>query len=295
MKTANIAIVGRTNVGKSTLMNALIGEKVAIVSDKPQTTRSQIIGIYNDDDYQIVFIDTPGLHDPKNKLGNHMMKATNEALDDVDAVLLVAECRMPGKTELNLIEKLKKTELPIILVLNKIDLIGRDEILSVISRYSELCEFTSIVPISARQSDGVKIVFDEIVKFAENGEPVFPDDIATNMSMRDLTSEIIREKFLNLLRDEIPHGIAVDIVAFRETQTKAGEPLCDIAVDIICEREAHKGIIIGKGGDMLKQAVSAARHDLEEMFDTKVFLQCFVKVRENWRDNEELIKSFGFQ
>lgn len=294
MKISNIALLGRANVGKSTLMNALIGEKVAIVSNKPQTTRGRITGIYTDSERQIVFYDTPGLHEPKSKLGGHMIKAATGTLDDVDAVLLVVECRKPGKTEIQLCERLRTMDIPTVLVINKVDLIEKDLILKVISDYASIMDFKTIIPISAKTGDGVSLVFDELKKFGEEGDPLFPDDIATTMTMRELTSELIREKFLRNLRDEIPHGIAVEIVDFKETETKYGEPISEIAADIICERSAHKAIIIGKNGEMLKNSVTAARTELEDMFGQKVFLKCFVKVRENWRDDENMLKDLGF-
>ena len=293
MKSGFVAIVGRANVGKSTLMNALVGEKIAIVSDKPQTTRGRVVGIYNDENAQIVFIDTPGIHQPKSKLGEHMVKAANDSVKDVDAVLLVAECRKPGKTEINICGRLKNMDVPVILVLNKVDITPKKDVAEAILEYSKVYDFASIVPISAKMNDGVQIVMDELSKFIGEGDLFYPTDIATDMDMRTLTQEIIREKFLRCLYDEIPHGIAVETVMFKDSETTKGEPISNITVNIICEREQHKGIIIGKGGETLKRAVSEARKDLEDMFGTKVFLQCFVKVREGWRDNESLIRSYG--
>jgi GTP-binding protein Era len=294
MIISHIALIGRANVGKSTLMNALIGEKIAIVSDKPQTTRGRITGIFTDSERQIIFYDTPGIHTPKNKLDGHMIKAATGALEDVDAVLLVVEPRNPGKSEINICERIKNMSIPAILIINKIDTVEKDALFSVISRYSDLMQFDSVIPISAKTGDGVDIVFNEIKQYGIEGEQIFPDDIATSMTMRELASEIIREKFLLNLRDEIPHGIAVDIVEFKSAKTNSGEPISNISVDIICEKSAHKAIIIGKNGDMLKRCVSAARQDLEEMFGEKVFLQCFVKVRENWRDDDSILNNLGF-
>lgn len=293
MKSGFAAIMGRANVGKSTLMNALVGEKIAIVSDKPQTTRGRVIGIYNSDEMQIVFIDTPGIHQPKNALGKYMVKAANDAATGVDVILLVAECRGAGKTEVQLCERLKNSGTPVILVLNKVDITPKKDVAEAIIQYSNLFDFASIIPISAKTGDGVEIVMKELSTFIGDGELYYPTDIATDMDMRTLTQEIIREKFLNCLHDEIPHGIAVETVLFKDAETTKGEPIANITVNIICEREQHKGIIIGKGGQTLKNAVSLARKELEEMFGTKVFLQCFVKVREGWRDNENLIKSYG--
>ncbi|MBQ6051832.1 MAG: GTPase Era [Clostridia bacterium] len=294
MIISSIALVGRANVGKSTLMNALVGEKIAIVSNKPQTTRGRITGIYTDNSRQIVFYDTPGIHEPKNKLGGHMVKAATGTLNDVDAVILVVEPRKPGKTEIKLCERLKGIDIPTLLVINKIDTVDKDAILSVISSYSVLMDFDSVIPVSAKTGDGVDLVLSEIKKYGEDGDPLFPDDIATTMTMRELASEIIREKFLLNLRDEIPHGIAVDIVEFKSQETTKGEPISEISADIICERNAHKSIIIGKNGEMLKKCVSAARIDMERLFDEKVFLKCFVKVRENWRDDDKILNDLGF-
>ena len=294
MIISNIALIGRANVGKSTLLNALVGEKIAIVSNKPQTTRGRITGIYTDSERQIVFYDTPGLHNPKNKLGGHMIKAATEALNDVDAALLVVEPRLPGSTEIKLCERLKSGKLPSILIINKIDLVQKDSLLSVISAYSDLFAFDSVIPISAKNGDGIDLVFSEIKKYGTESDPLFPDDIATTMTMRELASEMIREKFLIHLRDEIPHGIAVDIVDFKSTETTKGEPISEINADIICERKAHKAIIIGKDGEMLKLCVSEARRDIEDIFGEKVFLKCFVKVREDWRDDENIITNLGF-
>ena len=294
MIISNIALVGRANVGKSTLMNALVGEKIAIVSNKPQTTRGRITGIYTDSERQIIFYDTPGIHNPRNKLGGHMIKAATETLNDVDAALLVVEPKKPGKSEIKLCEKLKSSKISTILIINKIDLVSKDSILSVISDYSQVLHFDAVIPISAKNNDGVDLVFSEIKKYGTESDPIFPDDISTTMTMRELTSEMIREKFLIHLRDEIPHGIAVDIVDFKETETTKGEPISEISADIICERKAHKAIIIGKNGEMLKLCVSEARRDLENMFGEKVFLKCFVKVREDWRDDENMITNLGF-
>lgn len=294
MIVSNIALIGRANVGKSTLMNTLVGEKIAIVSDKPQTTRGKITGIYTDAERQIVFFDTPGIHNPKNKLGGHMIKAATETLTDVDAALLVVEPKMPGSTEIKLCERLKASKIPTLLIINKIDLVPKDSILSVIAAYSPLLKFDSIIPVSAKNIDGVDIVFSAIKEYGTESDPLFPDDIATTMTMRELASEIIREKFLIHLRDEIPHGIAVEIVKFKSTETTKGEPISEISADIICEKKAHKAIIIGKNGNMLKMCVSEARIELEEMFGEKVFLECFVKVREKWRDDESMITNLGF-
>lgn len=294
MKTEFVSIMGRANVGKSTLLNAIVGEKIAIVSDKPQTTRNRIVGIYNTDDAQLVFIDTPGIHAPKNKLGEHMMKEAYTAMEDVNAAVVVVECKMPKNVEINLIKRLNDEGTPIVLVINKIDLVKKEEIMKVITAYAEIFEYAAVVPISAMRKDGVGIVIDELMKFAGDDDVrYYPDDIATDQTVRQMASEMIREKILRHMYDEVPHGIAVEPVVFRERSNKAGEEVTDIVMNIICEREAHKGMIIGKGGQMLKMLATEAREDMEDLLGTKVNLQCFVKVKENWRDNEKIIAELG--
>ena len=291
MKTAFVSIIGRTNVGKSTLLNAILGEKISIISDKPQTTRSRIVGVYNAEDVQIAFLDTPGFHRPENKLGARMIEVAEESIGDVDIILFVAECRAPGSMERDVIKKIQSSGLPCILVLNKIDKIRKDEILKVISAYAELHEFDSIVPISALQRDGVKIVLDEILKHVEESPVVYyPTDAATDRSERYLASELVREKLLRNLRDEVPHGTAVETVLFKDREDGN---LTEIYVNIICERESHKGIIIGKQGAMLKKIATEARSEIENMLGRKVYLECRVKVKEDWRNNESLINEYN--
>ncbi|MBQ1272398.1 MAG: GTPase Era [Clostridia bacterium] len=291
MKTAFVSIIGRTNVGKSTLLNAILGEKISIISDKPQTTRSRIVGVYNGDDVQIAFLDTPGFHRPENKLGARMIEVAEESIGDVDLVLFVAECRTPGSMERDVIKKIQASGLPCILVLNKIDKIRKDEILKVISAYAELNEFDSIVPISALQRDGVKIVLDEILKHVEES-PVayYPTDAATDRSERYLAGELVREKLLRNLREEVPHGTAVETVLFKDREDGN---LTEIYVNIICERDSHKGIIIGKQGAMLKKIATEARSEIENMLGRKVYLECRVKVKEDWRNNDNLINEYN--
>jgi GTP-binding protein Era len=290
MRTAYISIVGRANVGKSTLLNAIIGEKISIVSNKPQTTRNRITGIYNRDDMQLVFVDTPGMHTPHNKLGEHMVKAAKEAMDDVDAAILVVECKPPRTTEKRIIERLNAEGTPTVLVINKIDRVKKSEIIKTIEEYSKLGEFASIVPISALKKDGVKIVLDEIMPFTnEDGVQYYPDDIDTDQTVRQMASELVREKILRNMHDEIPHGIAVEPLVFKDRENKNGEPVTDIVLNIICEKESHKGMLIGKAGSMLKKTASEARADIEKLLGNKVNLQCYVKVKENWRDSEKII------
>lgn len=291
MKTAFVSIIGRTNVGKSTLLNAILGEKISIISDKPQTTRSRIVGVYNAKDVQIAFLDTPGFHRPENKLGTKMIEVAEESIGDVDLILFVAECRAPGSMERDVIKKIQASGLPCVLVLNKIDKIRKDEILKVISSYAELYEFDSIVPISALQQDGVKIVLDEILKHVEESSVVYyPTDAATDRSERYLASELVREKLLRNLREEVPHGTAVETVLFKDREDGK---LTEIYVNIICERESHKGIIIGKQGTMLKKIATEARSEIENLLDRKVYLECRVKVKEDWRNNDTLINEYN--
>lgn len=291
MKTAFVSIIGRTNVGKSTLLNAILGEKISIISDKPQTTRSRIVGVYNQDDVQIAFLDTPGFHRPENKLGARMIEVAEESMGDVDLLLFVAECRTPGVTEQEIIRRVKNSGLPCILVLNKIDKVRKDDILKVIAAYAEAHEFDSIIPISALQRDGVKIVLDEILKHTTQS-PIayYPTDAATDRSERYLAGELVREKLLRNLREEVPHGTAVETVLFRDREDGH---LTEIYVNIICERESHKGIIIGKQGTMLKKIATEARSEIENLLGRKVYLECRVKVREDWRNNESLINEYN--
>lgn len=290
MKTAFIAIVGRANVGKSTLLNSIVGQKVAIVSDKPQTTRNRITGIYNSDQVQFVFVDTPGLHKPRNKLGERMIREVSEALDGIDAVLMVIEPRRPGSAETRLIEKLSVAQVPVILVINKVDINSKADVAQAIDAYSKLFDFASIVPVSALESDGVDIILDELMPFAEEcDEPFYPDDIPTSQTVRQMVCEIMREKILLNMYDEVPHGVAVEVVSFSERQSRDGSPVTDISVDIMCERDSHKSMIIGKSGEKLKKIASQARADIEQLVGMRVNLKCFVKVRENWRNNDRII------
>ena len=291
MKTAFVSIIGRTNVGKSTLLNAILGEKISIISDKPQTTRTRIVGVYNEKDVQIAFLDTPGFHRPENKLGAKMIEVAEESIGDVDLILFVAECRTPGSTEREVLRRVQQSGLPCILVLNKIDKVRKDEILNVIAAYAALHEFDSVVPISALQQDGVKIVLEEILKHTEES-PVtyYPTDSATDRSERYLASELVREKLLRNLREEVPHGTAVETVLFRDREDGN---LTELYVNIICERESHKGIIIGKQGSMLKKIATEARSEIENLLGRKVYLECRVKVKEDWRNNESLIEEYN--
>lgn len=289
-KTGFIAIVGRPNVGKSTLLNALLGEKIAIISKKPQTTRNRITGILTKGDTQFVFLDTPGMHNPKTKLGDYMVKAVSGAIGDVDAAILVVESGTnPTAIETGLVEKFKKLDMPALLVINKIDKSNPQKVAETIKVYSEMYEFSSIIPISALNNDGVDIVLDEADKFMQEGVWFFPEDAVTDQPERQIVAEIIREKILRTLDDEIPHGTAVVIEAFEEKPK-----LLKIRAEIFCEKASHKGIIIGKNGACLKTIGSYAREDMEKFFGTKVFLDLWVKVKENWRDSNFNLNNFGF-
>jgi GTP-binding protein Era len=292
-KSAFIAIVGRPNVGKSSLLNAMIGQKVAIVSDKPQTTRTRIMGVLTREEYQLVFIDTPGLLKPHNQLGEYMVKSVSESVAGVDACLLVVEAgKKIAPADLELIKKFKALSLPAVLAINKIDLIPDKSILMAqIAELSQLYDFSAVVPISALDGNGVKDLTTELEKLAEPCGHFFEEDTLTDQPERVMAAEIIREKMLRLLDEEIPHGTAVEIVSFTENEEKG---LVKISVNIYCEKESHKGIIIGKQGAMLKKIGTYAREDLEVLLDCKVFLECWVKVKENWRDSNYILKDLGY-
>ena len=293
-KSCFVAIVGKPNVGKSSLINALVGEKIAIVSDKPQTTRTRITAVSTCGNTQYVFLDTPGLHKAKNKLGEYMVKTVDESVADVDAAVLVTDMSSEIFTaEKALIESLKKSKIPTILLINKIDTVAnKEEILARIAAFSALHDFDAVIPVSVLQNDGLDILMNELSAFAAEAPHFFPDDALTDQPERVIVAEIIREKILNLMRDEIPHGIAVVIDQMKE---RPGSDLLDIYATIICERESHKGMIIGKGGAMLKKIATLAREDAESFLNTKINLQCWVKVKEDWRNKEQIIKQFGFQ
>lgn len=289
-----ITIVGRANAGKSSLLNALTGEKIAAVSSKPQTTRTRITGIVTRDETQYVFMDTPGVHKAKTKLGEHMNKAVKDSVADVDLILMVADVtKKIGENELNIIKSFRKRD-NVVLILNKIDLVkNKEEIAVKIAEFIPLYDFKAVVPISVLERDGVDIVWEEVEKYAVEGPHYFPDDKFTDQPERVLAGEIIREKILNLMNEEIPHGIAVTIEKMEERVNKNGEDILDISAVLYCERESHKGMIIGKGGAMLKKIGQLAREDLENFFEIKVNLQCWVKVKEDWRNKEGLIRNFG--
>lgn len=291
-KTAFIAIVGRPNVGKSSILNNLLGQKVAIVSSKPQTTRTKIMGVLTEGDTQLVFTDTPGFHKPKTKLGEKMIKAVDDSIGGVDSCLFVTEARGEIRdSELELLKKLKSERIPVVLAINKIDMISdKQEIMERILELTKLLDFDAVVPVSARENDGMDELKGELFKLAAPSEFFFPEDTLTDQPERVLAAEMIREKLLHKLSDEIPHGIAVSIEKMKEREDK---PIIDIEATVYCERESHKGIVIGKKGAMLKEISTNARHELEQFFDCKINLQCWVKVKEDWRNREGLIHNFG--
>lgn len=293
-KTAFIAIVGKANVGKSSILNHLLGSKIAIVSNKPQTTRTRIMGVLTTaDDIQLVFTDTPGFHRPKTKLGEKMVKAVSDSISGVDACLLVCEAQDGelNAAELALLEKIQKAKIPALLAINKIDMLkNKADLMARIAYLSSLANFESVIPVSATNGDGMDALLQELKNQAYAGAHFFPDDTLTDQPERVLAAEIIREKMLRLLDKEIPHGAAVSIEKMRE---RDDAPILDVEAIIYCERETHKGIIIGKGGLMLKKISTYARQDMEQFFDCKVNLHCWVKVKEDWRNREGLIHNFG--
>ncbi len=290
-KTAMITIAGRPNVGKSTLMNALIGEKIAIVSNKPQTTRNRIAGILTRGETQYVFMDTPGFHKPRTKLGDYMVNVTKDSIADVDMTILVVE-PIPnvGQQEQVLIEQLAAKKCPVVLLINKIDTVEKDVLLSVIAAYSEAGTFQAIIPICAKNGDGLDELLAECEKVASPSPFLFPEDMTTDQPERQVMAEIIREKLLWCLDREVPHGTAVEITTFSERDNG----IIDIDATIYCEKASHKGIIIGKQGSMLKKISSMARADCERFMGTKVYLTTWVKVKENWRDSDFLVRNFGY-
>ena len=290
-KTAMITSAGRPNVGKSTLTNYLVGEKIAIVSNKPQTTRNRICGIVTREDTQFVFVDTPGYHKPRTKLGDYMVNVAKSSIADVDLTILVVEpIPSVGPQEQGLIEQLQASKCPAILAINKIDTIEKEKLLEVIAVYSQAAQFKAIIPISAKTGDGVESLLSECEKYAIESPFLFPEDSTTDQPEMQVMAEIIREKLLWCLDREIPHGTAVEVTKFSERDSG----VIDIDATIYCEKASHKGIIIGKGGEMLKKISSMARTDCEKFMGTKVYLTTWVKVKENWRDSDFLVRNFGY-
>ena len=290
MKSGFVSIIGKPNAGKSTLLNSIMGEKIAAVSDKPQTTRNAISGIYTDKNIQIVFMDTPGIHKPKNKLGEFMAKEIDGAMNSVDAAVLVVDCTERCDANDEIINNLSGSNMPVFLAINKIDLIDKDELLKVIASYSTKMDFKAFIPISALENDGVNVLMDELKNTLEDGPMYFPEDMLTDQPEKQIMAEFIREKALWCLDKEVPHGIAVEIVSFKE----GDNGILNISATIYCEKKSHKGIIIGKGGQMLKRIGQMSRKEAENFFGTKVFLELWVKIKEDWRNSDIMLKNFGF-
>ena len=289
-KSGFATLIGRPNVGKSTLMNALIGQKIAITSNRPQTTRNRIQTVYTSEEGQIVFLDTPGIHKAKNKLGNYMVGVAERTMSEVDVIVwLVEPSDYIGAGEQHIIEQLKKTNTPVILVINKIDTVKKELLLTFIDVYRKQYDFAEIVPVSALKKDGLEILIECIMKYLPYGEPFYDEDTVTDQPMRQIVAELIREKALKCLEEEVPHGIAVTI-----EMMKFKKHIVDIEATIVCERESHKGIVIGKQGSMLKKIGSMARPDIEDLVESQVNLKLWVKVKKDWRDSDYLLKNFGY-
>lgn len=292
IKTGMFTIAGRPNVGKSTLINALVGEKIAIVSDKPQTTRTRILGVVNRGDTQFVFADTPGFHKPRSRLGDYMMKVVRESVADVDAVILAVEpTDRVGTPEELLLERIRESGLPVVLAINKIDTVKKTDLLKVIEAYRKAYSFAAVVPISARTGDGLEELLEELRSFTADGPQLFPDGMTSDQPEKQIVAEIVREKLLLCLDREVPHGTAVEVTRFSERETG----IIDLEVTIYCEKASHKGIIIGKNGAMLRTVGTMAREEIEKFMGTKVFLETWVKVKENWRDSQAQIRNFGYE
>ena len=287
-----VALIGRPNVGKSTLMNCLIGEKIAITSHKPQTTRNKITAILTKDDFQCVFLDTPGMHKPKSKLGEYMQRSAETTFREVDLVLMLIEptTEIPAMDSY-VLERIRGVKTPVVLVINKIDTVERDTLLEVISTYRGLHDFAEVVPISAMKGRNTEELMKVIRKYLPEGPRYFPEDMVTDQPERQIAAEIIREKALYLLQDEVPHGIAVEINSMKK---RPEQEMVDVQATIYCERESHKGIVIGKKGAMLKKIGSTARYDMERLLGSPIYLQLWVKVKKDWRDSDFLLKNFGY-
>lgn len=290
-KSGFCAIIGMPNVGKSTLLNAVAGQKIAIISDKPQTTRNKILAVYSTEDEQIIFTDTPGIHNPHNKLGEFMVKIANESMRDTDVVLFVVDAsRGIRDMEREIAKNIDKLGVPCILVINKVDIVKKEDLLPMIADFSSMNDFDAIIPISAKANDGVDRLINIIKDYIEEGPMFYDEDMVTDQPEKQIAAEIIREKMLWLLDKEVPHGIAIEITRMKEKKN-----VTEIHATIFCERKTHKGIIIGKNGEMLKKIGSMARTDIEKMLDKKVYLELWVKVKDDWRNSDFLIKNFGYK
>jgi GTPase len=297
-KSGFVTLIGRTNVGKSTLMNQLIGQKIAITSNKPQTTRNRIQTVYTDERGQIIFLDTPGIHKAKNKLGEYMVNIAERTMSEVDLVLwLIEPATYIGEGDRHIAEQLKKVKTPVILVINKIDTVKKEEILTFIAAYKDIVDFKEIIPVSALKGENTKHLVEVIYQYIPEGPQYYDEDTVTDQPERQIVAELIREKALRLLEDEIPHGIAVSIDLMKERPANPANSngLIDIEATIVCEKDSHKGIIIGKGGSMLKQIGTLARREIEGLLDCKVNLQLWVKIKKDWRDSDFLMKNFGYR
>ncbi len=295
-KSGFVTLIGRPNVGKSTLMNQLIGQKIAITSDKPQTTRNRIQTVYTDERGQVIFLDTPGIHKAKNKLGEYMVNVAQRTMSEVDVVLwLVEPSTFIGAGEQKIAEQLGKVKTPVFLVINKIDTVKKEEILTFIAAYKDICKFAEIIPVSALKGENTKVLMEELYHYLPEGPQYYDEDTVTDQPERQIVAELVREKALRLLDDEIPHGVAVSIERMKERpQTHGNPPMIDIEATIVCERDSHKGIIIGKAGAMLKQIGTQARREIENLLDCRVNLQLWVKVKKDWRDSDFLMKNYGY-
>ncbi|MDI9483504.1 MAG: GTPase Era [Bacillota bacterium] len=293
-KSGFVTIIGRPNVGKSTLLNLLTGEKIAIMSAKPQTTRTAIKTVVTTDEYQVVFIDTPGMHRPKNKLGDYMLKSAMSTLEGVDVIVYMVEAtdKTIGYGDSKIIEILREVNTPVLLLINKIDLVEKQVLLPLIEAYSQSMDFEQIIPVSATDAATREIVMSEVVKLLPDGEPYFPADMLTDQPERVLVQEIIREKILNLISEEVPHGVGIEIISFKEKEEK---DLLEIHANIYCEKDSHKGIIIGKNGEMLKKIGTYARQDAENILDRRIYLKLWVKTKDDWRNNDYMLNQLGYK
>ncbi len=291
-KSGFVSVIGRPNVGKSTLLNSITGQKIAIMSDKPQTTRNTIRGVITNEECQLVLIDTPGIHKPKTKLGEYMVNVASETIKEVDLVLFLVEANVqPGAQDINIIQQLKQVKTPVFLILNKVDLINKEKLLAIIDSYNKLMDFKSIIPISALKNDGIDIILKEALNYIPEGPQFFSEDMLTDQPEKVIAAEMIREKVLLNLDDEVPHGVGVEVTSFKERN----DGLINIQATIYCEKSSHKGIIIGKQGTMLKKIGSAARYEIERLLDTKVFLELWVKVKPDWRNSDNMLKTLGYK
>lgn len=291
-KSGFVSVIGRPNVGKSTLLNTITGQKIAIMSDKPQTTRNTIRGVITNKECQLILIDTPGIHKPKTKLGEYMVNVASETIKEVDLVLFLVEANaQPGAQDINIIQQLKQVKTPVFLILNKVDLVSKEKLLAIIDSYSKLMNFKAIIPISALKNDGIDIILKEALDLIPEGPQFFSEDMLTDQPEKVIASEMIREKVLLNLDDEVPHGVGVEVTSFKERE----DGLINIQATIYCEKSTHKGIIIGKQGNMLKKIGSAARYEIERLLDTKIFLELWVKVKPDWRNSDNMLKTLGYK